>query len=78
MFHDTQERERDFVVWRLWKEIEGAYPSFEFEHGHGLGLLLVGDNPPAPIRALLTCQALAKQNLGKPSPIRASPEAGEG
>lgn len=52
MFHDTQEHGGDFGVWRFWQEVKDKYTSFEFEHGHGLGILLVGKNPTKRISML--------------------------
>ena len=37
LFHDINERSRDFEVWRLWAELRRQYPAFEFVHGHGSG-----------------------------------------
>jgi GT2 family glycosyltransferase len=54
LFHDTNVRKRDFGVWRFWKEISEAYPSFEFLHGHGLGVLFTGRNMPAAVAPLST------------------------
>jgi hypothetical protein len=46
LFHDTVERndEHQFGVWRLWDEISRCYPSFNFTHEHGLGIVAVGEN----------------------------------
>lgn len=44
LFHDTQVYDRGFGVHKYWQEISGAFPHFEFLHGHGLGVLGVGDS----------------------------------
>lgn len=52
LFHDTQVREGDFGVHRLWDEVLQRHPGFNFEHSHGLGVLLVGDELPGALAAL--------------------------
>ena len=52
LFHDTNERHEDFGVWKLWAELARNYPSFEFLHGHGLGILAVGNRPPEAVARL--------------------------
>lgn len=53
LFHDISARHEDFGAWKVWDELKGAYPSFGFRHGHGLGLLAVGATPPKPVRDLI-------------------------
>src|SRR5207247_2079726 len=57
LFHDVNVRDRDFGVWRLWDELRERYPSFTFNHGHGLGVLGVGHNPPDLVRPLFRASA---------------------
>jgi glycosyltransferase involved in cell wall biosynthesis len=52
LLHDTCVRDGEFGVWRLWQELCEDYPSFEFLHRHGLGVLAVGPNVPRPVAAL--------------------------
>ncbi len=46
LLHDVNVREHSFGVWVFWEEISGQKPSFTFPHGHGLGVLMVGNELP--------------------------------
>lgn len=52
LFHDSCVRERGFGVWQYWSEISTQFPSFEFSHTHGLGVLLVGEEQPQALLQL--------------------------
>src|SRR5574341_258253 len=53
LLHDICVNRDDFGVWKLWDEIRVKYPSFEFLHGHGLGVLAVGSEVSGEVRRLV-------------------------
>jgi GT2 family glycosyltransferase/glycosyltransferase involved in cell wall biosynthesis len=56
MIHDTEERNGDFGVWRLWEELRDRYPSFNFRHSHGLGLLAIGEDVSSGVLNLCSAE----------------------
>ena len=50
--HDIAERTGDFGVHLVWDELVKRFDTFSFEHEHGLGLIVVGENAPAVVRRL--------------------------
>ncbi len=54
LFHDIAEHREGFGVWQLWDQLAAEHPtrSFAFEHGHGLGVLAIGEVRDPRLRAL--------------------------
>ncbi len=58
LFHDTMETSGGFGVHQLWRELSANFPGFNFEHGHGLGILARGPQQvPAFLDFLRTANA---------------------
>lgn len=53
LVHDINLHDDRSGAWRLWTELKDSYPSFEFIHGKGLGVLAVGSDIVPPIAALM-------------------------
>lgn len=45
LFHDINVRERGFGVFRFWEELKAQYKHFQFDFGHGLGIVALGAIP---------------------------------
>ena len=52
VFHDINVRERNFGVFSLWEELKQQYSNFQFDFGHGLGILGMGEVAHEELRFL--------------------------
>ena len=53
LFHDINVRERNFGVFKLWEELKQQYRHFQFDFGHGLGILAISEVAQEEISVLL-------------------------
>jgi cephalosporin hydroxylase len=64
MLHDTNVRERNFGVWKLWEELQSNYSNnLEFLHSHGLGVLQLNNYPKDKEINWLKPNSLEKRHL---------------
>jgi O-antigen biosynthesis protein len=52
LFHDTCVRNKDYGVWQFFEELTRQFPTFNFLHSYGLGVVAIGSNVPKPIKEL--------------------------
>ncbi len=62
LLHGVNDLSAGGSVRRLWRNLSEQYPSFEFTHGRGLGVLAVGISVPEPIRLL--CDIKQSEQIG--------------
>jgi hypothetical protein len=53
LMHDINEYQISFGVNKFWREIKSKFKTFEFNHGHGLGVVFVGTSIQPTILNLL-------------------------
>lgn len=44
LLHDINEYQITFGVNKFWRELESEYKTMRFNHGHGLGVVMIGNN----------------------------------
>ena len=52
LMHDINARIPGYGGVRAWEEISSRFPTFAFNHGYGLGVVLVGQDPPERLQIL--------------------------
>lgn len=53
VMHDINARIGGYGGLQVWAEISARFPTFAFDHGYGLGVVLTGADAPTPLRLLV-------------------------
>jgi len=60
LFHDTEVQGEGWGVGTVFADVRRRWPGFAFRHGHGLGVLAVGDQPDPAVAALCAAAGTAE------------------
>lgn len=63
IFHDTHEFQEGFGVHRFWDELSHTGRSFNFHHGHGLGVFQPGAEAPAEVTRFLAAASAEPEQM---------------
>jgi hypothetical protein len=63
LMHDINEYQVTFGVNKFWTELESIYKTFRFNHGHGLGVVLIGSNLDSSLLEIFESKDLEFSNI---------------